>query len=433
LIDNADYCGLAWQMTALSPGFESSAFSAVYWDCATGYYTFAHELAHNMGCQHDRENAAASGLYSYSYGWRFITTGNVTNRTIMAYAPGERAQRFSNPDVLYDGVPTGMPAGQPNAANNALTINNAAYTVANFRQAIVTDTNCTFAVAPAITNLSAGACSNSVSVTASSNNCVWIASSLSGFISVTDGAPGTGNGVLNYAVAANSTSASRTGTLMVAEQVITIVQAGVTTIPLAEALDTTNLAWAAGGNVPWSGQITTTHDGTDAARSGIISHSQQSFVETSVTGPTALQFWWKVSSETNYDYLRVLIDGVTNQSICGEVDWQSRSLSVTSGTHTVRWIYAKDGSLSKGQDAAWLDQVQILPFCFAPQSVVRLNGDVLQMELHGPASATTVVEVSTNLVNWWPTATNLLDLSGRWIYSNSTSNLPQQFYRAFIR
>src|SRR4030067_2904062 len=44
-----------------------------------------------------------------------------------------RLQYWSNPDALYGGVPMGVPEGQSNAADNRKTLNNTAYTVANFR------------------------------------------------------------------------------------------------------------------------------------------------------------------------------------------------------------------------------------------------------------------------------------------------------------
>ncbi|MCK5173006.1 MAG: hypothetical protein KAR47_06415, partial [Planctomycetes bacterium] len=134
LIDNPEYCGIAWLMQTLSPTFETNGFSVVAWDCATGYYSFAHEMGHNMGCAHATpESPQGEGLYNYSMGWRF---NNDIYRTIMAYSPGTRLNYFSNPDVSYAGYPTGVPLGQPDEAHNALTINNVASTVTNFRQAI---------------------------------------------------------------------------------------------------------------------------------------------------------------------------------------------------------------------------------------------------------------------------------------------------------
>ena len=46
LIEDApQYCGIAYLMGNLSPGFAASAFSVIHRTCATGYYSFAHELA----------------------------------------------------------------------------------------------------------------------------------------------------------------------------------------------------------------------------------------------------------------------------------------------------------------------------------------------------------------------------------------------------
>ena len=40
LVANGDFCGMAWQMTAVSNAFNTKAFALVNWDCATGYYSF---------------------------------------------------------------------------------------------------------------------------------------------------------------------------------------------------------------------------------------------------------------------------------------------------------------------------------------------------------------------------------------------------------
>jgi hypothetical protein len=98
----------------------------------------SHELGHNFGCQHDRENSGgATGAYSSSYGYRFYGKNGVQYRTIMAYAPGTRLGYFSNPNVTAIepgvGVPVGVPIGQPGEAYNALTMEKDAFEVASFR------------------------------------------------------------------------------------------------------------------------------------------------------------------------------------------------------------------------------------------------------------------------------------------------------------
>ncbi len=133
IINNPSSCGIGYVMTSLAGNFSGLAFSVEHYSCATGNFSFAHELGHNMGAQHDLENAPSGGLFLDSIGWHW---GNSTNpgydgsyRSIMAYAPGQRVQRFSNPDVDYAGEPTGL----LNVANNAQTLNTTAPIAAAWR------------------------------------------------------------------------------------------------------------------------------------------------------------------------------------------------------------------------------------------------------------------------------------------------------------
>ncbi|MDP7062180.1 MAG: zinc-dependent metalloprotease family protein [Planctomycetota bacterium] len=121
---NGQYCGIAYLMTNPSPGFQSSAFSVCNYSCMTGYYSFSHELGHNMGSNHDPQNAS-SGAYSYSFGYR---TSNNAYRTVMAYSPGTRVMRFSGPSVTYGGYTMGN-----SSQDNARSLNNTAPIVADWR------------------------------------------------------------------------------------------------------------------------------------------------------------------------------------------------------------------------------------------------------------------------------------------------------------
>src|SRR5690606_32235448 len=64
---NHDYCGIAFM------GFgphDYQMFSVTNYSCAVGNLSFAHELGHNMGAAHDK-NQAGAGKYSYSHGHHF--------------------------------------------------------------------------------------------------------------------------------------------------------------------------------------------------------------------------------------------------------------------------------------------------------------------------------------------------------------------------
>jgi hypothetical protein len=141
-VDDGEYCGQAYRMGTPSWGFAPYAFSVTTWYCAVGNKSFAHEIGHNQGCCHDHENTECidwngepNPSYDHAYGHRFIGDSGSEWRTIMAIFSGERIGHFSNPDFLYDGQPTGVADG-PEAANNALTINNTSWYVAQFRYAI---------------------------------------------------------------------------------------------------------------------------------------------------------------------------------------------------------------------------------------------------------------------------------------------------------
>ncbi len=132
-------------------------------------------------------------------------------------------------------------------------------------------------------------------------------------------------------------------------------------VSLGEAVDAPALAWSTGGQAAWTAQGGLTYDGVDAARSGAIGHGQQSWIQTTVTGPGTLSFWWQVSSEANYDFLRVQVGLNERAAISGEVNWQHRSVTLPAGTHILRWTYAKDNIITRGADAGGLDKVLWLP------------------------------------------------------------------------
>lgn len=129
-------CGLAPVMQEISPDFEALAFSVVSRECSGDNWVLAHEVGHNQGCAHNRDDASVDGVFSYSYGYRFF--GDTRGwRSIMAYGDAEDTWagtgQFSNPSLSHDGAATGVPIGSPGEAHNTATINTTRVTVARFR------------------------------------------------------------------------------------------------------------------------------------------------------------------------------------------------------------------------------------------------------------------------------------------------------------
>lgn len=124
------------------------------------------------------------------------------------------------------------------------------------------------------------------------------------------------------------------------------------------ALDACNLRFTTPGDAPWTVQAAVSHAGGSAAQSPVLADLAESFLQTTVVGPGTLGFWWKVSSEANYDFLTFRIDGVAQPgALSGEVDWTQRSVAIPAGAHVLRWTYAKDEAVASGQDRAWVDHV----------------------------------------------------------------------------
>ena len=74
-----------------------------------------------------------------------------------------------------------------------------------------------------------------------------------------------------------------------------------------------------------------------------------------------ITFRVKVSSEPTFDALKFYVDGVEKASWSGTsvTGWQLFSLALPAGAHTLRWAYEKDGSVSMGQDTAYVDGVTL--------------------------------------------------------------------------
>ncbi len=84
---------------------------------------------------------------------------------------------------------------------------------------------CTFSIAPISESFAASGGTGSVAVMAP-EGCMWTAASNDSWISITSGESGSGNGTVEYSVAVNTGSSSRTGTMTIAGQTFTATQAG---------------------------------------------------------------------------------------------------------------------------------------------------------------------------------------------------------------
>lgn len=121
----SDYCGLASAIGATS----ATAFGAVYHGCATGYYSFGHEVGHLQSARHNPEADPTNTPYSFGHGYRYGAGGW---RTVMAYNCSPSCTRinwWSNPDKTRNGVAMGTNSTH----DNARVLNLTAATMAGFK------------------------------------------------------------------------------------------------------------------------------------------------------------------------------------------------------------------------------------------------------------------------------------------------------------
>ena len=119
------------------------------------------------------------------------------------------------------------------------------------------------------------------------------------------------------------------------------------------------IGWETGGDTDWVFDPDVASDGgAGSMRSGAIVHEQASTMTARFSGAGQFAFDWKVSSESGFDFLSVVVDGETPHRISGEVDWTELVLEFTNDApHVVTWIYAKDGGVDRGRDCGWVDHV----------------------------------------------------------------------------
>lgn len=125
VINNSSSCGLASGIGSTA----STAFAAVHWSCATGYYSFGHEIGHLQSARHDIATDGTLTPYAYGHGYRSPTSAW---RTIMAYnctSGCPRINYWSNPLRTYGG----QAMGTTTRADNARVLNTTKGTIAAFR------------------------------------------------------------------------------------------------------------------------------------------------------------------------------------------------------------------------------------------------------------------------------------------------------------
>ena len=139
--DDEDSCGVAYRGFPLDYGpYRRFYEGTVLWDTdasdgsTCSDLTFAHEVGHSLGLQHDRETETNDegelDVAYYSYGYGFKSVGSW--KTVMAYGTEPRLGKFSSPRLDCQGSPCGRAATESGSADNLSALRNSRHPVAGF-------------------------------------------------------------------------------------------------------------------------------------------------------------------------------------------------------------------------------------------------------------------------------------------------------------
>jgi hypothetical protein len=126
-----------------------------------------------------------------------------------------------------------------------------------------------------------------------------------------------------------------------------------------EAKSFDNLPWINKSTKPWIISSQDVYDGIYSARSGQITHNETSslMMLSNLVADDSLRFYYKVSSEENYDFLTLRINGIIKLRVSGESGWKRTAVALPKGQNKIEWTYNKDEAVTSGSDCAYLDLI----------------------------------------------------------------------------
>lgn len=152
LFNRREFCGLAWQPGTPSAQTANLGVSVNTATCIP-FDVIAHELGHNMGLDHDRFVMPAAPNTTYNFGFvslpgQFRDIMSYNNQCQQANVNCQQINNFSNPNVTFNNLPTGVPAGTDGAADSARRLNETKDAIAAYRATVTPPVSLLSAVTP---------------------------------------------------------------------------------------------------------------------------------------------------------------------------------------------------------------------------------------------------------------------------------------------
>ncbi len=132
-----------------------------------------------------------------------------------------------------------------------------------------------------------------------------------------------------------------------------------------------------GGGGSFIGQKLVSHDGVDAAQSPVIDAGKESYIQTTVTGPAVIRFWWKRSGDEGD--ATAFVDAGIDSSVSDDsgvlesldslesssssvFDWRQVTVALSHvGPQVVRIGLHQNVQTGLTKDQLWVDEVAVAP------------------------------------------------------------------------
>ena len=168
-----------------------------------------------------------------------------------------------------------------------------------------------------------------------------------------------------------------------------------------------DLSWTGDLVNPWVADADVSLDGKMSMRSAVISDAQSSSLSLTVNGPGVLAFYWKASSELDFDVLSFFDGSAEVATISGDTKWIPYSYVISdTAAHQLKWVYSKDDADGSGMDCGWLDMVSWTPDSSGTETVLSNGGMPVPVQwcaAHGLAPSASVLALDSDgdgFANW---------------------------------
>ncbi len=126
-------------------------------------------------------------------------------------------------------------------------------------------------------------------------------------------------------------------------------------------VDFENTSWYTANSSDWDRETTKVYEWNYSFESKNTSDNSSACftVDETIPWTWSVDFYYSVSSETNYDFLHFYIDWTQQDKWSWNIDWtHSKTYTFSANKdHELKWCYTKDGSVSKWDDKARIDYI----------------------------------------------------------------------------